>query len=187
METKNRSLLYNADDVAAAITRLTGVIAREFSGAALSELAFLGIQSKGAHLAQRLADEIAKTHAVRPLCGSLDISMYRDDIGLRKTLPVIKETSIPFDVNERSIVLVDDVLSTGRTIRAALDAITDYGRPHLIRLAVMVDRGGQEFPIKADYIGFSTSVEPDKRVIVTLKGCDDDSDAVYVGSIVSQT
>ncbi len=178
MSPTKRTLLFGADDVASAITRLTEAIADEF-GDNLPEIAFLGIQYKGAHLAERLVEELARSRGVRPLLGSLDISMYRDDIGLRNTLPVIKETSIPFDVNDRSIVLVDDVLSTGRTIRAALDAINDYGRPHLIRLAVMLDRGGQEFPIKADYIGLSSPVPANKRALLSLKGFDDE-DAVHI-------
>ena len=99
----------------------------------------------------------------------LDITMYRDDIGTRNMLPRIHETIIPFDVNDRVIILVDDVLSSGRTIRAALDALTDYGRPGLIRLAVLVDRGDPEFPIRADFVGFNVSLPAERKVLVNFE------------------
>jgi pyrimidine operon attenuation protein/uracil phosphoribosyltransferase len=177
MDSTKRTLLFGAPEVSSAITRLVDSISHDF-GEELPETAFLGIQYKGAHLAERIVNDLSRLHGVTPLLGTLDISMYRDDIGLRKTLPVIKETSIPFDVNGRVIVLVDDVLSTGRTIRAALDAINDYGRPKLIRLAVIVDRGGQEFPIKADYIALASAVPADRRILLHLKGFDDE-DAIF--------
>ena len=99
--------------------------------------------------------------------------MYRDDIGNRDRLPLIKETIIPFDVNNQNIILVDDVLSTGRTIRAALDALTDYGRPGLIRLAVLVDRGEPEFPIRADFVGTQIQLPQDYKILVNFD--EDDS------------
>ena len=92
--------------------------------------------------------------------------MYRDDFGTRDILPMINETEIPFDVSDKEIILVDDVLSSGRTIRAALDALTDFGRPGFIRLAVLVDRGEPEFPIRADYVGFNVSLPADRKVKV---------------------
>jgi pyrimidine operon attenuation protein/uracil phosphoribosyltransferase len=104
--------------------------------------------------------------------------MYRDDIGMRNSLPVINETKIPFDVNSVPVILVDDVLSTGRTIRAALDAVTDYGRPPLIRLAVLVDRGNHEFPISADYAGVAVKVGEGKKVIVEFAEAEG-TDGIY--------
>ena len=108
----------------------------------------------------------------------LDISMYRDDIGMRKTLPKINVTDIPFDVNDNNIVLVDDIFSSGRTIRAALDAITDYGRPRTIRLAVLVDRHASEFPIHPDFTGVDMRVPEDFKLIAEFTP-DDAADAVY--------
>ena len=109
----------------------------------------------------------------------LDITMYRDDIGTRNLLPMIHETVIPFDVDDRIIILVDDVLSSGRTIRAALDALTDYGRPGLIRLAVLVDRGEPEFPIRADFVGFEVSLPAERKVLVNFETVDNVAAGIY--------
>jgi pyrimidine operon attenuation protein/uracil phosphoribosyltransferase len=105
--------------------------------------------------------------------------MYRDDIGTRNLLPMIHETVIPFDVNDKEIILVDDVLSTGRTIRAALDALTDYGRPGLIRLAVLVDRGEPEFPIRADFVGFDVSLPAERKVLVNFEDAESLEAGIY--------
>ncbi len=137
-----------------AIERITESICSEFfSGGVITPVAFLGIQIGGVPLARRIAGLIEQRFSYRAPLGMLDIAMYRDDIGTRKTLPVIHETVIDFDLNNREVILVDDILQTGRSIRAALDAITDYGRPSCIRLAVLVDRGMREFPIRPDYVG----------------------------------
>ena len=135
-------------------------------------IALVGIHQLGVPLAERLRDGLAAIGASETEFGKLDISMYRDDIGNRNPLPLIRETEIDFDVNDKIIILVDDVLSTGRTIRAALDALTDYGRPRMIRLAVLVDRGEPEYPIRADFIGFRVSLPPDRKVAVRF---DDDN------------
>jgi pyrimidine operon attenuation protein/uracil phosphoribosyltransferase len=119
----------------------------------IKDVALIGIQLRGVPLARRIAGKLNQTLNGGVQTGALDISMYRDDIGKRRKLTDIHETDIPFDIDDKSIILVDDILHTGRTIRAALDAITDYGRPKLIRLAVLIDRGGREFPISADYTG----------------------------------
>ena len=129
-------------------------------------IALVGIHQLGVPLAERLRAGLAALGASETEFGKLDISMYRDDIGNRNPLPLIRETEIDFDVNDKIIILVDDVLSSGRTIRAALDAITDYGRPRMIRLAVLVDRGEPEYPIRADFIGFRVSLKPDRKVAV---------------------
>ena len=175
-ETK---MLLDAAAVAEAVQALVALVHHEFQGEALDELALVGLQTRGVALAERLAGALAGLNGGhRPLTGSLDISMHRDDIGLRENLTQIKETRIPFDVGGRRIVLVDDVLSTGRTVRAALDAITDYGRPSLIRLAVLADRGHREFPIQADFAGAKLDVPPERRVFVRLAEVDG-HDAVY--------
>ena len=179
MNSTKKNLLMDKGAIKRAIDRLALEIAENFPGDDLTEMALLGIQSRGVLLAQRLSARLEELTGNRPLFGKIDTSMYRDDIGMRKTLPIILETKIPFDVNGRHIVLVDDVLWTGRTIRAALDAITDYGRPKAIRLAVLMERKGREFPIHAEYVGMKCSVSREKRVYVKLEDLDIE-DAVYV-------
>ena len=134
------------------------------------KIALVGIHQLGVPLAERLRAELTAPGAPEPEFGKLDISMYRDDIGNRNPLPLIRETEIAFDVNDKIIILVDDVLSSGRTIRAALDALTDYGRPRLIRLAVLVDRGEPEYPIRADFVGFNLTLPADRKVAVGFDG-----------------
>ncbi len=143
-------------------------IGRHFSVSG-SDFALVGIHQMGVELARLLCQEIAGISGKTPEYGELDITMYRDDIGTRNMLPRIHETIIPFDVNGKEIILVDDVLSTGRTIRAALDALTDYGRPGLIRLAVLVDRGEPEFPIRADFTAYQVSLPPERKVVVKFE------------------
>jgi pyrimidine operon attenuation protein/uracil phosphoribosyltransferase len=162
--------LFDASEMAKAINKITDEITAAFP-ADKEDPVLVGIHHLGVPLAARLKDEIARRTGRVLAMGKLDISMYRDDIGDRtKRLPVIEETSIPFDVNNASIILVDDVLSSGRTIRAALDALVDYGRAGLIRLAVLVDRGDSEFPIKADFTGFNVNIPADRRVTVSFGG-----------------
>ncbi|MBR2633815.1 MAG: bifunctional pyr operon transcriptional regulator/uracil phosphoribosyltransferase PyrR, partial [Lentisphaeria bacterium] len=129
---------------------------------------FVGIQQMGVPLAEKLKEIIERETGYSPALAKLDISMYRDDISNRKRLPLIRETDIPFDVNDKILILVDDVLSSGRTIRAALDAITDYGRPKVIRLAVLVDRGNPEFPIHADVTGFDIDIPAENKIVVSF-------------------
>ncbi len=159
--------LFNADQMMAAIRQLAEQIADHFASSD-REFALVGIHQLGVPLARLLHEELAKRGRDTDF-GMLDITMYRDDIGTRSMLPRIHETVIPFDVNDREIILVDDVLSSGRTIRAALDALTDYGRPGLIRLAVLVDRGDPEFPIRADFVGFNVSLPPERKVLVNFE------------------
>ena len=162
--------LYDADEMNSAIGRITDEILAAFPPEK-GDPVLVGIHHLGVPLSERIRGEIARRTGRELEIGKLDISMYRDDIGDRtKRLPVIQETSIPFDINGAAIILVDDVLSTGRTIRAALDALVDYGRARMIRLAVLVDRGEPEFPIKADFIGFNVTLPSDRRVEVSFGG-----------------
>ncbi len=179
MKLARDNQLMDNQAIEGAIERLAFSIVDDFSVEKLSNIALLGLQRKGAVLAGRLANKLHSITEVSPLLGTIDISMHRDDIGKRPVLPVICETKVPFDVNERIIILVDDVLSTGRTIRAALDAVTDYGRPGLIKLAVLVDRGGREFPIQADYVGLQNVVPAELRVKVAFGEVAED-DAVFI-------
>jgi pyrimidine operon attenuation protein / uracil phosphoribosyltransferase len=135
---------------------------------AVEQLAVVGIHTCGVFLADRIKD-IISGQGVQVLSGSLDINLYRDDWSLISQNPLVKTTDISFAVEDRELVLVDDVIFTGRTIRAAMDALMDYGRPHSIQLAVLVDRGGRELPIQPDYIGMSTAVLADERIQVMLK------------------
>jgi len=142
--------------------------------------ALVGIHQFGVPLAERIRDAMTELSGSTPEFGKLDISMYRDDIGNRNPLPLIRETEIDFDINDKTIILVDDVLSSGRTIRAALDALTDYGRPKAIRLAVLVDRGEPEYPIRADFIGFNLKLPADRKVAV---GFDDDNRSLGISEV----
>ena len=132
------------------------------------DLVLVGIQRGGVHLARRLAAKIKEIEGVEPPVGSLDITMYRDDLATRKSQPVPQATEITFDIQDRTMVLVDDVIFTGRTIRAALNSIMDYGRPHRIQLAVLVDRGHRELPVRADYVGKNLPTSTKEKVEVML-------------------
>ena len=166
-------LLYESPQVAERIDDIAGKILAEFSGDNLEHLALLGIQSNGLPLAQRLAGILGRKTGLEPNCGAIDITMHRDDFGIRRELRALRETIIDFDINERYIVLVDDVLDTGRSIRAALDLVTDYGRPSLIRLAVLVNRGRREYPICADYAGFEYRGDSKVKVVWDPDGKED--------------
>lgn len=174
-----RKLLRDPSAIREAIRAMAEAMVRDFRhDGHLADIALIGLYKEGVPLARRLAAEISELAGTMPEVGTLDISMYRDDFGLRTALPLIRETEIPFDVDRATVILVDDVLSTGRTIRAALDAVTDYGRPALIRLAVLVDRGGVEYPIRADYTGFELKAPDDRKVVVEFAE-EDGSDGIY--------
>ena len=169
--------LFSADDMAQAIRDIAAGIAADFGGKNRN-FALVGTQQMGVPLAWKICEAL-KEYGLEPDFGKLDITMYRDDFGARDILPMINETNIPFDVNGKDIILVDDVLSSGRTIRAALDALTDFGRPGMIRLAVLVDRGEPEFPIRADYVGFKVSLPPDRKVKVHFEDSADTSVGIF--------
>jgi pyrimidine operon attenuation protein/uracil phosphoribosyltransferase len=160
------SRILGPDDVRRALARIAHEIVERESGDAV---VLVGIADRGDHLALRLAREIERIEGRQVPVGVLDITFYRDDIGMSAEAPEVHETRIPFDVTGRTVVLVDDVLFTGRTIRAAMDALTDLGRPSRIRLAALVDRGHRELPIRADFVGKNvpTRREDDVRVLVT--------------------
>ncbi len=155
MEEQKRTLM-NSEEVQRAVERIADSVYEEFREVLEKKsvpVLLLGIQSCGIPLSKRIAKVLRERCGSEVPAGTLDITMYRDDIGTRHELPAIRETLIPVDLNDSIVILTDDVLQTGRSIRAALDAITDYGRPALIRLAILVDRGLREFPIRADYVG----------------------------------
>ena len=150
--TNDAKMIVDGAEMAAMIERLADEIANEFSSR-VDDLRIIGLQKRGVPLAERLSAALEKRFNQKIPAGKLDISMYRDDIGTRTYLPLIRETSINFDIEDRVVILADDVLQAGRSVRAALDAITDFGRPAITRLAIMIDRGKHEFPIAADYVG----------------------------------
>jgi pyrimidine operon attenuation protein/uracil phosphoribosyltransferase len=159
----------DADDVRRAVTRIAHEIVERHHGP--EGLVLVGIYTRGAALARRLADAIEAFEGVPVPVGALDVSFYRDDIGRRAVRPA-GPTEVPVDVTDRVVVLVDDVLFTGRTIRAALDALTDLGRPRAIQLAVLVDRGHRELPIRADSVGKNLPTNPGDDVRVRLTETD---------------
>lgn len=157
----------DAGDIARALTRIAHEILERNKGT--KELALVGIRTGGVHLAHRLARRILDIEGAQVPIGELDITLYRDDLALRKDQPVLRKTSVPFNISDLKIVLVDDVLFTGRTTRAAMDGLIDLGRPAEIQLAVLVDRGHRQLPIKANYIGKNIPTSRDEIVKVLLE------------------
>jgi len=163
-------MLLAADDVRRAITRIAHEIVERDRD--LSALAIIGIRARGDALAARIQSAIRANEGTLVPIGAIDITLYRDDLTRIGYAPVVRESEIPFSVDERVVVLVDDVLFTGRTIRAAMDALADYGRPRAIRLAVLVDRGHRELPIRADFVGKNVPTAPGDDVRVHLAEVD---------------
>jgi pyrimidine operon attenuation protein / uracil phosphoribosyltransferase len=177
-----RGRLLDAAEIRRAVTRIAHEVLERNKGA--DGLVLVGIAARGDDLARRLAVEIERIEGAEVPVGALDISFYRDDIGMRKEAPEVHETRIPFDISGKTVILVDDVLFTGRTIRAAMDALVDLGRPRAIQLAVLVDRGHRELPIRADYVGKNAPTRAEDLVRVLLEETDG-ADAVEVGEVVS--
>ena len=164
----NMKVILNSEQIERILGELTGSIISERPPKV--EIAVIGIRSRGEILAQRLAGKLSKKVKKDIPCGVLDITLYRDDLNSPHSGsgPEVRTTEIGFDINDKIIILVDDVLYTGRSTRAALDALIDLGRPKAIKLAVLVERAGREFPIQADYIGYKADVKPGKSVQVNL-------------------
>lgn len=177
MVFRERAQILTADDMNRALTRIAHEILEKNKGA--ENLVLIGIRKRGVYLAQRLAEKIKNIEGGKLPIGSLDITFYRDDVGLQFR-PQVFSTEIPFDLTGKDIVLVDDVLYTGRTTRAAMDAIMDFGRPASIQLAVMIDRGHRELPIRADYVGKNIPTAGREEVRVKLIE-EDNIDEVVVG------
>jgi pyrimidine operon attenuation protein/uracil phosphoribosyltransferase len=166
--------IMTTDDLRRAVVRISHEIVEKHGGT--DRLAIVGIQRRGVPLAHRIADAIGQHEGVRPPVGALDITFYRDDLSMVAHQPIVKGTDLPFDVNVLTIVIVDDVLYTGRTARAAMDALMDFGRPSAIRLAVLVDRGHRELPIRADHVGKNVPTSRDEIVrvhVVEFDGVDE--------------
>ena len=151
----------------------------ERNASCLRGLALVGVLSRGVPLAQRIAANIRQFEGLDLSVGSLDITLYRDD--LEQDDPEVRGSSVPFDVTGKTVILVDDVLYTGRTARAAMDALLDLGRPAAIRLAILVDRGHRELPIRADHVGKNVPTARDERVLVNLEETDGEDGVIIVG------
>jgi len=166
----NGRRIMTADEVRRAVVRISHEIVEKQAGTA--GLVLVGIHRRGVPLAQRLAGAIADHEGVRVPVGALDITFYRDDLSRLGHSPLVKGTEVPFEIEGSTVVLVDDVLYTGRTVRAAMDALREFGRPQAVRLAVLVDRGHRELPIKADYVGKNLPTSSSQSVQVHLMEVD---------------
>ncbi len=150
-ERREKAQVMDGAAMARAITRIAHEIVERNKG--VQDVVLIGLRSHGIELAHRIATKLEEIEGVKVPVGALDITLYRDDLGRAATQPIVRRTEIPFSVDQKKVVLVDDVLFTGRTTRAAMDGLMDLGRPSLIQLAVLVDRGHRELPIRADYVG----------------------------------
>ncbi|NLU40954.1 MAG: bifunctional pyr operon transcriptional regulator/uracil phosphoribosyltransferase PyrR [Firmicutes bacterium] len=160
-----KAQLMDANDIRRAIVRIAHEVIERNQG--VSDLAVVGIRTRGVPLARRLADAIRSIESTPVPVGVLDITLYRDDLTTIGVHPVVHKTEVPFDITDKVVVLVDDVIYTGRTVRAALDALMDMGRPRLIQLAVLVDRGHRELPIRPDFVG--KNVPTSKREVISVR------------------
>ena len=167
MNNRESTEVLDEQGIERSLTRIAHEIVERNKGA--ENVILIGIRSRGIHLARRLASRVKEIEGVEVPVGALDITLYRDDLGEEGIHPVLRKTDIPFPVADKAVVLVDDVLYTGRTIRAALDGIIDLGRPRLIQLAVLIDRGHRELPIRADYVGKNLPTSRGEDVQVLLE------------------
>ena len=171
MKFREKSKVLDAEGIDKAIKRIAHEIL-EKNRTSLEQLAIIGVMTRGATLAERLNEEIRRIEGKALLIGTLDITFYRDDLTRIAQSPVVHETRVDFDITDRKVILVDDVLFTGRTIRCALDELIDFGRPRAVQLAVLIDRGHRDLPIRADYVGKNLPTSLQEIVQVRLKEVD---------------
>ena len=176
-----KTVIMDEQAIRRALIRIAHEIIENNKG--IEDLVLVGIRTRGVPLAERLAAEIERIEGTSLSVGILDITLYRDDLSTLSYQPVVHQTQIPVDINGKTVVLVDDVLYTGRTVRAALDAVIDLGRPKVIQLAVLVDRGHRELPIRADYVGKNVPTSSKEVVGVQLRPIDQ-ADKVVIKEIV---
>ena len=180
MALKEKAEIVDADGLRRIITRIAHEIVERNKG--VEDLVLVGIRRRGVPLATRMADKIREFEGAQPALGSLAITLYRDDLSTVDHQPVVGATEIPVAINGKVVVLVDDVLYTGRTVRAAMDALIDFGRPRSIQLAVVIDRGHRELPIRADFVG--KNVPTSKKEVIGVKLQEIDTiDAVVIKEI----
>jgi pyrimidine operon attenuation protein/uracil phosphoribosyltransferase len=178
MDFKVKAQIMDVAGMTRAISRLASQIVERNVG--VGDLLLVGIRRRGVPLAERIADRIKQLEDERPPTGQLDITLYRDDLSTIGPRPVVNRTDIPDNITDRIIVLVDDVLYTGRTVRAALDELVDFGRPRRVELAVLIDRGHRELPIQADYVGRYVQTTDSEIIKVMLSEYDEEEQVILV-------
>ncbi|GAB6138502.1 bifunctional pyr operon transcriptional regulator/uracil phosphoribosyltransferase PyrR [Halanaerobaculum tunisiense] len=171
VELKRKKELIDATGIRRALTRISHEIIEKNEG--LEDIVVIGIRTRGVPLANRIANKLAEIEEQEVPSGSLDITLYRDDLTTVANQPIVHRTEIPFDITDKKVILVDDVLYTGRTVRAGLDALMDLGRPESIQLAILVDRGHRELPIRADFVGKNLPTSQEEVISVNLKEIDE--------------
>jgi len=169
-EVFEKSVLLDETAVQRALTRISHEIVEKNKG--LTDLVLIGIQRRGVPMAQRIAKNLERIEGVMPEVGILDITFYRDDLSKLSAHPVVNGTAIPFNITDKTVVLIDDVLFTGRTVRSAIEAIFDMGRPAAIQLAIMIDRGHRQLPFRADYVGKNVPTSISESIHVELTEID---------------
>lgn len=173
---KGRKVLLDAQGIDMSLTRIACEILEKNKGS--EDLVLVGVRTGGMFLAERLREKISKIGEDKIPIGILDITLYRDDLLTTNRKPKLGKTDIPFSLNNKKVVLVDDVIFTGRTIRAAMDALIDFGRPKLIQLAVLIDRGHRELPIRADFVGKNILSSPCDKVLVNLREVEEKDEVI---------
>ena len=172
----DKTVLMDAEGIRRALTRIAHEVVEKNKG--VENIVLVGIRTRGVPIAERLAENIGQIEGGKPPVGVLDITLYRDDLSTLSYQPIVRPTELPVDITGKTIVLVDDVLYTGRTIRAALDAIIDMGRPKAIQLAVLIDRGHRELPIRADFVGKNVPSSSREVVSVQIEAVDGEEKVV---------
>ena len=167
----DKTVLMDSEGIRRALTRISHEIVEKNKG--VENIVLVGIRTRGVPIAERLASIIEKIEGQKPPVGVLDITLYRDDLSTLGYQPIVRPTELPVDITGKTVVLVDDVLYTGRTIRAAMDAVIDNGRPKTIQLAVLIDRGHRELPIRADFVGKNVPTSSKEVISVQLEVTDD--------------
>ncbi len=178
MDFKEKAVVMTAADMNRVMARMASQVVE--NNPDLANVLLVGIHRRGVPLAERLAAKIKEMDAIAVATGTLDITLYRDDLSTVAEQPVVNSTQLPANITGKTIILVDDVLYTGRTVRAALDELIDFGRPHRVQLAVLIDRGWRELPIQADYIGKYVTTTESEIIKVMLPEFDDDERVVVV-------
>ncbi|WP_295164934.1 bifunctional pyr operon transcriptional regulator/uracil phosphoribosyltransferase PyrR [Selenomonas sp. F0473] len=173
---REKAILMDDDGIRRALLRIAHEIVEKNKGT--EDLVLVGIRTRGVFIAERIGAEIARIEGTVPPHGVLDITLYRDDLNELSYQPVVRPTELPLDITGKTVVLIDDVLYTGRTIRAAMNALLDIGRPKMIRLAVLIDRGHRELPIRADYVGKNVPTAAQEDVSVQLRDTDTEEKVV---------